>query len=204
MISRFNKSSLFWSKLLATASIGLAVTTGVPATANAQDAFDTIQFGLTGGTDVVDTRLHETWTIPGIAELSLVTPFYIGEASIRVTYLPASSRSVDVTDFWALYSGAGLALPFEVSDRVQLSPEFRFGSMYMNFADETVNFRKEESEIFIGGRLALSAAVSNRTNVELSTTLLHTFTNAPITVSTINVGVQYKIETPGWLKRVLQ
>lgn len=183
-----------------TLGVGLSQVRNVTA----QDAFDSIQFGLTGGTDVVDTQLHETWSIPGIAELSIATPFYVGEASIRVTYLPASSRSVEVTDFWALYSGAGLAFPIGLNDRVKLAPEFRFGSMYMNFEDETVNFRKEESEIFIGGRLALSAAVSPRTDIELSTTLLHTFTNSPVTVSAVNVGVQYRIETPGWLKKILQ
>ncbi len=206
MIYRFN-SARSDSKVFRLAGI-LVFTLGFWSPTNAAlaqgEAFDTIQFELAGGPDMVKTQLHETWSIPGVVELGVSTPFYVGEAKLNATYLPASSRSAEVTDFWAIYAGAGLAFPIPLNDRIKVSPEVRFGSMYMNFADETVDFRKEESEIFVGGRLALSAAVTHRTAVEISTVFHHTFTGIPINVSVINVGLQYRIETPGWLKRVLQ
>ncbi|NND71451.1 MAG: hypothetical protein HKN43_07720 [Rhodothermales bacterium] len=199
-----SESNNIISRICALFVLAVITIAGADSAYGQSRPFDTIHFGVAGGLDFVETEIHETWTIPAVAGIYIASPFYAGQAVISATYLPASSRSGDVTDFWALYAGAGLDYPLKINNRIEFVPGFRFGSMYMNFKDEPVDFRKEESEIFVGAELGLVTTITPSAKLKFSSTLLHTFTDVPIDVSLFNLGIEYRIKTPGWLRNVLQ
>lgn len=195
--------SLLIQRLLACGVAAVAVCCGVlqSAAAQAREPFSTVGVSISVSRDLAAATFQESWDTTPAIDIAATMPFYIGEirASVRVVH----AHAAELTDINSAFVNVGWGGSLPIAGRVRAHASLSAGSMYMSFVDEPVSFRKSESELAVGLRTGMTAAVGPNMKMLIWTEWQHAFTSTPVDFVFAGVGFQYDFAAPDWLRRFL-
>ncbi len=171
------------------------------AAAQGREPFSTVGISISISQDFASSDFQRSWDTTPAIDVSAAMPFYFGE--IRASVRAIHAHSSELTDINSAFVNVGWGGSMQVAGPVRAQASLAAGSMYMSFVDEPVSFRRSESELAVGVRAGLSAAVHSNMQVLLWTEWQHAFTSTPVDFVLAGVGFQYDFPAPGWLRRFL-
>ena len=186
------------------ALFGLAVaglSVNRPVAAQNLAPFSRLSIALSVSHDLNKAQFQNVWDTSPAVDVSASLPFYYGEVRAAVRLIRA--HSPELTDFNSAFVNVGWGPSFRVGNRSSLDMSVSAGSMYMSFTDETVSYRKSESEVAVGVRAGWSTRISGPVHAQVWGEWQHAFTSVPLDFAFISVGLKYDIAAPDWLKRFL-
>ena len=176
----------------------LAQSTGGP--------FSTIEVVAGGAVTAAAAPLASYWkTGPGLG-VRIDTPFYLGNVfGLVQTAQVTPLAGVDVPAYRSVHAAAGWGAPVALPLGVRVMPALRIGTYHMRFDDPQVSAA-------VANETELTAGVDVRVRVPLgggwagsgSVAVLRVFTNQPIDMRIVEVGISRRLATPNWLRRALE
>lgn len=177
----------------------------VPAGARvcvSQDApFSRLSLSLNVSQDFNRAEFQNDWDTTPAIDIAAGMPFYFGEVRGSVRLMRA--HSTELTDISSAYINVGWGPTIKVGARSSILAFVSAGTMYMSFADETVSFKKSESELAVGLRAGFSTHLGGPLHAEVFTEWQHAFTSVPLDFVFISAGLKYDLVAPNWLRNFL-
>ncbi len=173
-----------------------------PAVGQDPGPFETLSFSTGPASNFNKSRLHESWSAKTGGVVRVSTPFHVGylAAGLRyVRYTPTAS----VPGFDGAFYYAAWGFQKTVS-RATARLGLRAGNLRMAFddADETPGLRNE-SEFTWGVEARINIRLTNAWSVYGGGSVERTMTRLPMELRYLSVGIDYRMRTPGWLRRFL-
>ena len=180
----------------------------------AQSVFSTFDVGLSGDVIINNNSLLDNWSPTGGAVLEARSPYYAGEMEAGVRYVYFSEDQFDNSGFRSIFLFIGWSYPVSIVDRLTLSPGFRLGNHFMwqdnskeYFAEpggDPFVFHRNESEFAYEVQLRAAYKLTNRTNLQLSTSYNRTAIQIPLSLVYAEVGLSRTFNTPDWLQKLVK
>ena len=169
----------------------------------AQPPFRNLDIGLQLAANTNREEIHRYWRSHPALGVVAETPFYVGlaRAGILVHHFSAlSSGTYDYTDAF-LYIGWGI--PFVRTQSVRWVNAIDLGAHVMIFTNpESAN--NKESEMGIGMTSLLRCRLKSRWSLAIACSYNRMFTWKRVDLAYISGGLNYLIETPAWLRNMLE
>ncbi len=149
--------------------------------------------------------LNDFWSAKHGAGVIYSTPFYAGNISLGVEYLPFSGRIDKYPDFQSLFISLTwyekILLPLNSS----LGIGVKGGSFMMIFDDETLTeFEGTESEIALSPLVNFELGISQYFSLYAEANFISVLTAKRIKLFNLSGGISYNCNTPAWLLRILK
>jgi hypothetical protein len=169
----------------------------------AQLPFRSLDIGLQLAANTNREEIHDYWksypAFGGVVE----TPFYFGLARAGIQVHPfsaISSRAYDYTDTF-IYLGWGF--PLLRTQYIYWLNAINLGAHFMLFTNpESAN--NDETEMGIGFTSQLKYGFKPRWSASLSYSYNRIFTWKRINLAYFSGGLNYRMATPEWLRRILE
>lgn len=180
-----------------------------PLYAYGQDPFSQIDIAVGGAHNlrqdgIFESRIHEYWESGYGGEVSITTPFYLGDLDAGVSvhrYEPLSSR---VPRFDALLVHLGWGFNWELVPGLFWYNGFRLGNSRMTFDADTVPGIRNESELLLAAHTRATVHLFRNTGVYASAHLAQTYTFIRFRTLYVSAGLVTSFRTPGWLQTFLR
>lgn len=181
---------------------------------SAQNAFDTFDAGISGNVIINNNSLLDNWNPTAGAVLEARTPYYTGEmeAGVRLNYF--SEGQFENSGFRSIFVFIGWSYPFDVTDRLTLSPGFRLGNHFMwqdntkeYYAEPAGNafvFHRNESEFAYETQIRVAYEITAETKLHVSASYNRTAIQIPLTLVYAEVGIAQTFNSPEWLKKLVK
>lgn len=181
---------------------------------NAQNAFDTFDAGISGNVIINNNSLLDNWNPFAGTVLEARTPYYTGELEAGVRFNYFSEDQFENSGFRSIFLFIGWSYPFDVTDRLTLSPGFRLGNHFMwqdstkeYYAEPAGNpfvFHRNESEFAYEFQIRAAYQITAQTKLQVSTSYNRTAINIPLTLVYAEVGIAQTFNSPDWLKNLVK
>ena len=186
-------------------TLALAALTALPAQAQQRtEPFSTVEFRISGTSNVNRNFLHEFWKRGTGVEVSLATPFYLGFLEFGGT-IHRYEAEQDVPGFGAMWLYAGWGLGIEVANRLRLESSARIGNYRMTFDNAETEFagvaNESELAMMVNARVAVRAA--GPVSVYVSGSYLQAYTFLRLKLWYASAGLSFRLQTPEGLKSFL-
>ena len=171
-------------------------------------AFETLALTATGlldlGRGLDDSGYHQSWTPGPGAALRISTPFYLGRAHAGLQ-VSVHDGADPLPDYFAMLGYAGLGTSLALPLGIEVEPALLTGILSMDFfQDEDVTLAvRRESELVLGLSLDASAPLSRRLRVVAGAQALQVYTNPRFRLASVTAGLRWTVDTPPWLRRLL-
>lgn len=181
---------------------------------SAQNAFDTFDAGISGNVIINNNSLLDNWNPTAGAVLEARTPYYTGEmeAGVRLNYF--SEGQFENSGFRSIFVFIGWSYPFDVTDRLTLSPGFRLGNHFMwqdntkeYYAEPAGNafvFHRNESEFAYETQIRIAYEITAETKLQASASYNRTAIQIPLNLVYAEVGIAQTFNSPEWLKKLVK
>ncbi len=167
-----------------------------------QDApFSRLSLSLNVSQDLNQAEFQNSWDTSPAIDVAAGMPFYYGDIRAAVRLIRAHSQ--DLTDINSAYVSVGWGPSIELGNHSSLQLSASAGTMYMSFTDETVAFRKSESELAVALRASFSTRLWGPIHAEVFTEWQHAYTSIPVDFVFVSAGFKYDLVAPDWLRRFL-
>lgn len=167
-------------------------------------AFEYVDVSANVASHIATGSLADFWDSSPALGVTLSSPFYSGVVTLDASYAYATARSEDLTDFWTFFTGLGWGPTVDLNRWFSIQPSVVLGNTYMNFVDEEVDFRRRESEFFVGFRTTVSTEIARGLALGVSHSWTNTFTETPIRLSRVGVHARIRIGLPGTVAEALK
>ena len=168
-----------------------------------QHAFDSLEIGLQYVTNTNRNVFHEFWE-PGNGVVGwLGVPFYYGDVRAGIQLLPYAGKGKGISDFQSSFIYLGWSIRWALPYRFDWFNGLSVGSTIMTF-DSAEGYTRNESELGVTLTSSLRYFVKPRWAFRLSSDYHTIFTNKPIKLTFISVGLSYTLATPSWMKTFLK
>ena len=182
---------------------GLIVNKGLFAQ-NSETPFSSIKIGLNIGQGKNSSFIEKYWKMNKTAEAWAEFPFYFGNISAGAGYLPHSSKEINKPDFKSYYIYLGLGKEIKLPYNTSVYLGTKFGNYSMSFADDTINVNLQtESEFAAGINVKFNIGLFSDISLNLNGDLIKVFTKNKISVYILSAGINYKFNTPAWIKEAV-
>ncbi len=189
-------------------SLALALTGLITTPVKAQERtepFSTIEFRLSGTSNVNKNFLHEFWK-PGVGiETTFATPFYLGFVEFGGA-VHRYGAETDVPGFAALLLYTGWGLGHDIADRLRVESSARLGNYRMTFDDEDTEFagvvNESELAVMLNARVAIRAL--GPVSIYASGSYLQAYTFLRLKLWYASVGLSLRVPTSPGLKDFLR
>jgi hypothetical protein len=172
-------------------------------TAQPPQPFSQLDVGFRYSLNTNHEALHRYWNSHPSFEAVAVTPFYFGLAQAGIQVHPFSAIQTTAFDFTSffIYLGWGAGLP--VTQHIEWRNTFNLGNYVMLFTNpESEN--NDESELCIGFASQIKYRFRPRWSLGLSGSHNLVFTRKRIHLTYVSAGLNYRLETPAWLRTLLE
>ncbi|MBN1300622.1 MAG: hypothetical protein JW995_05355 [Melioribacteraceae bacterium] len=170
-----------------------------------QNPFSEIYFSLKYLENMDIKDLHEYWEANHGAYLSTETNFYTGFIGIGVETQYFESRNLQQPDYRTLFINISWRYKLEISGKAGISAGVRSGSYLMLFDDsEQSEFENTESELAVSSFVNIDIPVASCLMVNFNSDFITVFTKKRVKLFNASAGLTYIIETPKWIKNVLE
>ena len=169
----------------------------------ANTAFSTLEFRLSGTQNVHRNFLHTYWQ-PGIGgEATLATPFYLGFAEAGGAYhrYRLDDPAVPAFDAVLMFAGWGLAAE---TNQLRLEGSVRIGNYRMSFDESTFAGVRNESELALGVQGRLAVQVTGPISLHVAGSFLQAYTFLRLKLWYASAGLSYRLQTPRWAEEFLR
>jgi hypothetical protein len=189
--------------------IVVALAVLAPLAAHGQEPFSRIE--ISGGPtfnvkegNVTEERIHRFWSPGRGGELSLLTPFYLGDAEAGVSIHRYDAIGSDVPSFDAILVYFGWGFNWELVPGLFWYNGLRIGNNRMSFDEDTFPGIKNESEFLLGGQTRATFHVFRHTGIFASAQMTQTYTFVRFRTLYISAGLTTSLSTPDWLRSFLR
>lgn len=196
-----NGASRIFSFLSTPAFAVALMASPAPAHAQGEAPFSTVSFSVAMSHDLHQSNFQSYWDTTPAIDLAASMPFYYGRARAAVRMMRA--RSAELTDINTAFLHLGWGPSFSISQRTSVDVSVSAGSLYMLFTDETVSYRRSESELAAGLRAGLSGRITGPLRAQLYVEWQHAFTSVPMDFVFVSGGLAYALNSPDWLRNFL-
>jgi hypothetical protein len=179
--------------------------TALPAQAQQRtEPFSTVEFRVSGTSNINRNFLHVFWKPGAGIESSLATPFYFGFLEFGGA-LHRYDAARDVPGFGAVWLYMGWGLGFDVASRLRLDGSARLGNYRMSF-DEQNEFSGvvNESELAVMLHARLAVRTVGPVFVYASGSYLQAYTFLRLKLWYASVGVSLRVPAAEGLKKFLR
>lgn len=174
------------------------------ARAENESPFDSLNIGVRGLLNVNRNDFHEFWE-PGIGGGGFVaTPFYFGDVRTGMDVFSYSSITEEIEEYYDWHFYLGWEKRFSLLSRITWDIGFDPGIHYMMFDNETEEGLRSESEFGVDVTSGLSYSIGKKWFVDVSVNHQLIFTRKRINLTYVSAGISYSLETPGWLREILE
>lgn len=180
------------------------------ARSQAPAPFSTLDVALGGAADVGNALFYEAplfydyWKPGAGAELSVGTPFYLGDVEVGAGLHRYGSATADVPDFDALRVYAGWGIAFRPETWFGWYNGVRLGVFRMRFDEDTFEGVRNESELFVGFHSRVEVTPVRGWSVFGAVTVQQVYTYIRLRPVYLTGGIRRRLDTPGWLEAVLR
>ena len=178
----------------------LLLLAAVPLTAQ---PFRSLDVSAEPHVDVHRGLFQQYWTAAEGGLLTLRTPFYLGYVELGGGAHRFDPVTPEVPDFHALMVLAGWGLDGQVR-RLGASAGVRIGNYRMTFDDDTFRGWQTESELLLGATARVQVRLVRGLHVFGTGSYMKTFTYIRLQQVLVGGGLALQVQTPGWLKPVLE
>ncbi|MBN2571223.1 MAG: hypothetical protein JXA68_03785 [Ignavibacteriales bacterium] len=169
--------------------------------------FENIQVGANYFNNFNKNEFHKYWNSTNGAGAYLKTPFYFGFIKIGLNYSDCQSKSNEQPDFVNLIAYLDWGKEFQLPLDICVSTFFKIGISQMDF-ERSALFVHEgfllERELLIGTGFIISYDLIDRLQIFTGLDYQKTFTQKPMELSFLQIGLSYKFDSPEWLKDFLK
>ncbi len=190
-------------------AVFLVLFTVAPPGAHGQEPFSRIDLAVGGAQNIQEgnlneARIHDYWK-PGYgAELSMSTPFYLGDVEAGVAVHRYKPLSTAVPRFDAFLVHVGWGLNWELVPGFFWYSGIRMGNSRMTFDEDTFPGVKNESEFLLAAHSRATVHITRSTGVYASAHLTQTYTFVRFRTLYISAGLATSFQTPRWLRNFLR
>ncbi len=148
---------------------------------------------------------HRYWKPPHSFDIAFRSDFYTGNLEFGMCYADHEGIDSDMVEYASYFVYTGWIQKLSLSKRFSLFVGPRVGSYIMGLDDDhtTVEGRTETElglEFIIGSEIS----ISDKFGLEHSLRHRIIYTRNKIRLTFISIGLTYKFDTPGWLRKFLQ
>lgn len=179
-------------------------------------AFEQLTVKLSTPHTVSESRLTKHWDpAPGI-QLNLQTPFYAGylEGGVRYIRFNNADNRPSYSDFHSAFVYLGWGYLFELTSKLGVGPQLRFGNNLMLYDEPKVytssntsfayDFDDTESEFAYELLLHTQYEFSRSWKAHAELAFNRTMTYHPLRLTFITVGFSHSFDTPSWFKSIFK
>jgi hypothetical protein len=185
--------------------LGLALlmpVTALPAQPT-QLPFRSLDIGLQLAANTNREELHNYWkSYPALGGM-VETPFYAGIARAGVQIHPFAAKSADAFDFTDTFIYIGWGLPFVQTTRVAWVNTLALGAHIMLFTNPESENNKE-TEMGVGFATQIKYRFRSPWSISLACSYNRMFTWKRINLAYISCSLSYLVDTPEWLRGILE
>jgi hypothetical protein len=185
--------------------LGLLLVLSIASTAGAQDsAFTKLRVRVSALRNPETGHLSEDWRAKTGAEVEAATNVGRSELGLRfghIGYTPLTGQPPYTATLFTL----AWSVPVVTHSRAGVNAIARLTDYRMDFDDPSmVDGLRTEEEVMLAAAARVSGRVYQRWSIfaEASYGVLFLSTKTPM--ATMNAGVARELETPGWLRKLLQ
>ncbi len=168
------------------------------------DAFSSMRLQINLASTMNNSGLDAYWRNGQGIELNGEMPFYFGRIQAGIQLLPYYSRNSSIPDFNTGLVYLGWGYEWKLAPKLYWYNFMRLGNIQMTFDDPNINAAlRTESELInsAGSRLTLPLAGKITANLSIDYVYIHT--HKPIELIFISGGLGYTLQTPAWIKNIL-
>lgn len=153
-----------------------------------------------------DARFDTLYSAHLGGRLEVETPAGFGVFALSAERATFAARHLPSrTDFDATILALGWGLPAVTTPSVRLSAGGRVGEMLMGFHDTTVDAGvRNESELYLGVYATATLRLPHRLGLTASASYGHVHLNVPLHLASFTAGLEYRVDTPAWLRDILR
>ena len=151
-----------------------------------------------------EKRIYDYWNPGRGAELSFLTPFYLGDAEVGIAFQPYDAVSSVTPRFDAVLIFLGWGFNWEIVPGVFWYNGMRLGNNRMSFDEDTFPSVKNESEFLLGGQTRATVHVFRHTGLFAAAHLTQTYTFVRFRNAYISAGLTTSLSAPNWLQTILR
>lgn len=173
-----------------------------------------IFIGFNTGISVIENSFTNEFSPSPAVSLNIGFPYLSGQLEGGVRYLrfDGHAHTKVNSDFKSFYIYGGYYYPFRITDWYELGPALRIGYKLLYFQearvykDETFRYKTEMVEGEFAYELALrnQFRISNHLFIQASILYNHTYTNIPLPLTMVSVGISYAFSEPEWIKTIIK
>ncbi|MEX2600312.1 MAG: hypothetical protein WD355_01610 [Balneolaceae bacterium] len=182
----------------------LLLLTGTFLTARGQSPFETSTLGAGFSTHLTDSELTEYWSRGTGFAVWWRTPFYLGELELHAARLPYISKEPEVQPgLTNIQTSMTWGIPVRIGSRITLFGGILIGNSFF-YQTGKGPFEYPESEFSAGFSGRLTLRLTDRTTLQARLQQTRIYTYHRIDDRRLTVGLEYRFDTPGWLKSFLR
>jgi hypothetical protein len=155
-----------------------------------------------------DARLRELYRTHAGLGFEIETPFDAGVLMAGVSRVRFSARGGETSgqpDFDATLVMAGWGFRLPTPAALHITAGVRAGDFLMWFDDPALDASvRRESELFLGAFAAATVRLYKRLGLTASASYGRVHLHVPLHITTLAIGVEYRVGTPEWLRDFLR
>ena len=147
------------------------------------------------------------WTArPGLAA-RLDAPAYGGRARLAVRVASYATPDPALPEFLSVAASLGWGLEAALPAGLRLGGGPQVGALHLRFDDEDGRFGgnlQNETEATVGAWARLDVPLTRRVSLWAEADVLRVAFADPATITSLGAGLAVRLDTPGWLRTVLE
>lgn len=173
-----------------------------------------IFIGVNGGLSPIENSFTKEFTPSPAVSFNISFPYLAGrlEGGIRYIHFDGHANTNVNSDFKSFYIYAGYYYPFKITDWYSLGPVLRIGYILIYYQDRRIytdgpfQYKTERVEGEFAYEFALrnQFQISNHLLLQASIFYNHTYTNIPLPLTMVSVGISYAFSEPEWFKTIIK
>ncbi len=160
-----------------------------------------------GGTVALGGGFGPEWEArPGVGA-RLEAPAYGGQARLALVVIPYEPAAGGLPEFVAVAPSVGWGLGAGLPGGLRLAVGPQVGVLYLRFDDDDGRFGgnlQNETELTAGGWARVEAPLAGRVRLWAEAEAARAAFAHPATITRVAVGLAVRLDTPGWLRTVLE
>lgn len=173
--------------------------------AQKNELFSQLEFELSASRNLYNPNLKNYWEPSTGFNLGGFLPLGNVKFGAGIQYLPFEGSYYIYPDFKTIFLYSNLALENRIYSDIKMGFGISAGSYLMDFEDQNSNeYENTESEFGVGIFHYFSIPVFKELSIKVQSSFLTVFTKKKIRLFNAEIGLNYRMNSPEWIKDLLK